>query len=144
MNRAEKTVRLFKEDGLSCSQAIMTVYGKQFGMDPEQAKCLGRSFSGSIASIGWGTCGYVMGGVLVLALARNRADEALARQETKTAVADFIGRVEARFGTIGCRELLGADLSTPEGRKKIKEENLIEKRCMRNGHEIAKILAGLV
>jgi C_GCAxxG_C_C family probable redox protein len=146
MNRAEKTVDLHKHGGLSCSQSILTVYGEQYGIDPEKARLLGRTLAGGIGRQGE-TCGYVTGAILILAHAYNDKDEAQARKKTHPAVMELIRRFKERYGTTMCKELLGADVSTQEGGKKIKEEELVAKHCYSEGgigQHVAEILEELL
>ena len=41
----------------------------------------------------------------------------------------FMEKFKAKHGTLICRDLLGADFNTEEGKKKLEEENLVENRC---------------
>jgi C_GCAxxG_C_C family probable redox protein len=146
MNRIEKTVDLHKNGGLSCSQAILAVYGEQYGIDPEKARLLGRTLAGGIARQGE-TCGYVTAAILILAHAHNDKDEAQARKKTHPVVMELIRRFKERYGTTMCKELLGADMSTGEGRNKIMEEELVAKHCYSEGgigQHVAEILEELL
>ena len=73
-------------------------------------------FAGGIGNTG-AVCGAVAGAVMAIGLKLGRAetmDEGLRR----LAVAqEFRRRFETEMGTINCRELTGADLSTEKGRK---------------------------
>ena len=142
MNRIEKTVDLQKNGGLNCSQAILTVFGEQFGMDPETARMLGRPWGGGMGHLGE-TCGYLTGAILVLAQAYHREDEGTARKEVYRAVRELYRRFEKRRGTTLCKKLLGADMNTKEGLDKIKQEGLVQKICCGDGgigQDMAEIL----
>jgi C_GCAxxG_C_C family probable redox protein len=142
MNRIEKTVELQKSGGLNCSQAILTVFGEQFGMDPEAAKMLGRPWGGGMGHLAE-TCGYLTGAILVFAQAYGQKDEGPARKEVFRAVRELYRRFEKRRGTTRCKTLLGADMSTKEGLKKIKQEGLVQKICCGDGgigRDVAEIL----
>jgi C_GCAxxG_C_C family probable redox protein len=146
MNRVEKTVDLHKNGGLSCSQSILTVYGEQYGIDPEKARLLGRTLAGGIGRQGE-TCGYVTAAILILAHAHNDKDEAQARKKTHPVVMELIRRFKERYGTTMCKELLGADFSTEEGLKKILKEELVAKHCYSEGgigQHVAEILEELL
>ena len=146
MNRIEKTIDLQRDGGLNCSQAILTVFGEQFGMDRETAKVLGRPWGGGMGRLA-GTCGYLTGAVLVLARAHNHNDEERARQEVFGAVKELFSRFEKRRGTTLCKELLGADIGTEQGQRKIKQEGLIKKICCGNdgiARDAAEILEELL
>jgi C_GCAxxG_C_C family probable redox protein len=143
MHRVEKTVDLHKNGGLNCSQAILTTFGESFGMDREMAKLLGRPWGGGMGHLGM-TCGYLTGAVLVLAQAINNKDELQARRDSFKAVQELFRRFQERHGTFLCKELLGADFSTKEGTKKIREEQLIAKHCYEYGKDVAEILEELL
>ncbi|HUT84541.1 MAG TPA: C-GCAxxG-C-C family protein [Thermodesulfobacteriota bacterium] len=143
MNRVEKTVDLHENGGLNCSQAILTAFGESFGMDPETAKLLGRPWGGGMGHLGI-TCGYLTGAVLVLAQAINNKDERQARKDSFQAVQELFRRFKERHGTVMCKELLGADFSTEEGTKKIREEQLVAKHCYGYARDAAEILEELL
>jgi hypothetical protein len=47
MNNVEKTME-FHSNGMNCAQAILAAFGKQYGLDSEMAKMLGRPLAGGI------------------------------------------------------------------------------------------------
>ncbi len=146
MNRIEKTVDLQRNGGLNCSQAILTAFGEQFGVDPETAKMLGRPWGGGMGHLG-GTCGYLTGAILVLAQAYNHNDEDRARKEVSKAVRDLFSRFEKRRGTTSCKDLLGVDIGSGGGLKKIKRARLVKKICCGDGgigQDVAEILEELL
>ena len=144
MNRAEKTADLHKNGGLNCSQAILTAFCESFGMDTETAKMLGRPWGGGIGHQAL-TCGYLTGAVLVLAFALNSKDESKSRKDLDKAVRALFSRFKERHGgATMCKELLGADMTTEEGIKKILEEKLVAKHCYGYGRDVAEILEELL
>ncbi|MGA2332895.1 MAG: C-GCAxxG-C-C family protein [Syntrophales bacterium] len=146
MNKVKKTLDLHRNGGLSCSQALLTVYGETYGIDPEKAMLLGRPLAGGIGGQGE-TCGYIAAAILILAYAYNDKDEADARKNTHPVVTNLFRRFKERHGTTMCKELLGADMSSEEGRKKIREEKLVAKRCHCDGgigQDVAEILEALI
>jgi C_GCAxxG_C_C family probable redox protein len=144
MNRVEETVALHKNGGLNCSQAILTAFGELFGMDPETAAMLGRPWAGGIGHQAL-TCGYLTGAVLVLALALNNKDENRARRDLDKAIRNLFSRFKERHGgATMCKELLGADMTTEEGIKKIWEEKLVARYCYGYARDVAEILEELL
>jgi len=143
MNRTEKAVELF-EGGLNCSQAILAVFGEPYGLDLEAAKRLGRPLGGGMGRLGE-VCGAVTGAIAALGLAQgNGVDEGAARDEVARSVRELVHRFEERHGTTLCKGLLGADMSTEAGRKRIKEEKLVAKLCPGFVSDAAEILAQLI
>ena len=143
MNRIEKTADLHQNGGLTCSQSILTVFGSRVGLDADQAKVLGRPLCG--INIGkYGVCGYIGGAALLLGLSRDQTDEAQARNATTAAVDALCHRFKAKNGHLRCKNLVGADMSTPEGRKMVMENNLIARHCYGYGRDVAAILEELL
>ncbi len=71
-------------------------------------------FAGGIGNTG-DVCGAVAGAVMAIGLKQERGET---MDESLRALAvgqEFRRRFETEMGTITCRELTGADLSTPEG-----------------------------
>jgi len=128
MTRVEETVDLHRNGGLTCSQALLTVYGRPYGIDPGKARLLGRTLAAGVARQGE-TCGYVTAALMVLAHARDDETEAEARKKTHPVAMEFIRRFRERYGTTMCKELLGADISTQEGMKRVQEEKLVARHC---------------
>jgi C_GCAxxG_C_C family probable redox protein len=142
MNNVEKTVDLFPSR-LNCSQAMLTVFGESYGLDSEMAQKLGRPFGGGMGHMAR-TCGAVTGAVLVLGLAKDHEDEGEARKVSYSCVQELFRRFEALHGTTECRSLLGADMSTKEGWKKVQDEKLVRKLCPAFVRDAASILENLL
>lgn len=143
MNAAQKAVHLF-ENGLNCSQAILTAFGEPHGIDSETAKKLGRPWGGGVGRMGQ-ICGAVTGAIMVLGLAQSgKQDEAEARNDICLTIQELVRRFEQRHGATVCKDLLGADFSTEEGQRKIKEEMLVKKLCPKFVEDAGCILAELV
>ena len=142
MNNVEKTVDLFSTR-LNCSQAILTVFGESYGLDAELAAKLGRPLGGGMGHMAK-TCGAVTAAALVLGMAKDHHDEGEARKASHACVQDLFRRFAALHGTMECKELLGADMSTEEGLKKIQEEKLVRKVCPLFVRDAAVILEGLL
>ncbi len=142
MNNVEKTVDLFST-GLNCSQAILTVFGESYGLDAEMAAKLGRPLGGGIGHLAK-TCGAVTAAALILGLAKDHQNEGEARKASHACVQDLFRRFTALHETTECKELLGADMSTEEGLKKVQEEKLVRKVCPLFVRDAASILEGLL
>lgn len=86
-------------------------------------------------------CGAVTGSFLILGFTvRNSAGEKDARFKVYDLVKDFARRFEAKHGTIVCRELLGIDPGTDEGREKAVKDNLFRSICPVMVRDAAQIL----
>ena len=75
-------------------------------------------------------CGAFTGGLMVIGLMiRGEKDERDARFKSYDLVKQFKNRFEAAHGTILCKDLLGVDVGTREGREKAVKENLYQTLC---------------
>jgi C_GCAxxG_C_C family probable redox protein len=143
INMTQKAVHLF-ENGLNCSQAILTAFGEPYGIDPETAKNLGRPWGGGVGRLGR-ICGAVSGAVVLLGYARSGGrNEAEARNNICALIRELVQRFEECNGTSVCSDLLGANFTTEEGQRKIKEEMLVKKLCPKFVEDASAILADLL
>jgi C_GCAxxG_C_C family probable redox protein len=138
----ERTVDLFR-NALNCSQAMLTVFGEPYGIDAGTAMKLGRPLGGGIGHMAR-TCGALTAAVLVLGMAKDDPEEREARQISHRSVQELFRRFEDRHGTTLCRDLLGADMSTEEGARKVREEKLVAKTCPLFVRDAAHILSELL
>jgi C_GCAxxG_C_C family probable redox protein len=113
--------------GLNCSQAVFSAYAPLFGMEVETALKLASPFGGGVGRQGE-VCGAVTGALLALGLARGTATAA-EKDEAYRLAEDFLRRFRERHGTILCRELIGYDISSPEGLQDARERNVFVTRC---------------
>jgi len=129
--RTETARDLFRE-GFSCSQAVFAAFAPGLGLERTQALRLAQPFGGGMAHLGL-TCGAVTGAFLVIGLAhgRTRADDDAAKAKTYQLCQAFAARFAAEHGALGCTELLGHDLRTPEGVAAAKAAGAFESRCNR-------------
>jgi C_GCAxxG_C_C family probable redox protein len=87
---------------------------QEFEIECEVIPRIAFFFGGGIGNTG-SVCGAVCGAMMALGLKKERPaamDEAL---HSLAVAQEFRRRFEAEMGTINCRELTGADLSTAEG-----------------------------
>ena len=75
---------------------------------------------------------------------RNAASEKEARFKAYDLVKEFVRRFEAVHGTIVCRDLLGVDLGSAEGREKAVKDNLFQTRCPVMVRDAAQILEEMI
>src|SRR5262245_17514020 len=87
------------------------------------------AFGGGVAGTAQ-TLGAVNGALRVLGLANATGEpgNGPARQNTYAATRDLLGRFRERHGSLTCRELLGVDIGTSEGREHALREGLFGTR----------------
>jgi C_GCAxxG_C_C family probable redox protein len=144
MSDVQRAVAVFKE-GYSCSQAILSTYGKRIGLKREVALKIAGGFGGGIGRMGK-TCGAVTGAVMVIGLQFGMVDLADkdAKEQTYALVREFMDRFTALHGSTECKELLGCNLNTPEGFLYAKEQNLFVTICQELVQHAAELLEELI
>ncbi len=101
-------------------------------MDLKTAFKISTCFGGGMRQ--GGTCGCITAGLLVLGLAMGFYDAQDKEREIygNKKTAEFTRMFEERMqGDVFCRDILGKDISKPEGMAAIRKEGLILKKCPR-------------
>jgi C_GCAxxG_C_C family probable redox protein len=140
MSRVEDAVLSFKR-GFSCSQAVLSAVSEPLGLDKERALKISQPLGGGMASLGL-TCGAVTGAMLAIGLkyGRTRPEDVAAKEKTYQLVHEFMRRFRARHGSIVCRDLIGVDLSAPDGHARGAERGVFENLCPRFVADAVEIL----
>lgn len=144
MTNVEEAISLFKK-GFRCSQAILSTYGIQFGLDQDLALKLASPFGAGMGSLG-NTCGAVTGAFMVLGLkyGNSKVGEIKKKEKAYEITKEFVERFKSRNGTIMCKDLLNCDISTFEGRNKAVKEKIFIEICPKLVRDSAKILEELL
>jgi C_GCAxxG_C_C family probable redox protein len=144
MDKSEMAMARFR-DGLTCSQAVLSVFSSSLGLDENTALKVAAGFGGGMGRMGL-TCGAVTGAIMVLGLnyGATSAQDTQAKLRTHELVREFRKRFESRHRSIQCRELLGCDLSTPEGLAQAKEKQLFTTVCPKYVAGAVEILEEMV
>jgi len=140
MNKIKQAVSCFNK-GFSCSQAILSTYGQELGMDRKTALKVSGAFGGGMARMAE-TCGAVTGAFMVIGLkyGKTKVNDEKAKDKTYDFVKEFVSRFKARNNSIICKELLGCDISTDEGVKEFKDKRLITTLCPKFVQDAAEII----
>lgn len=88
-------------------------------------------------------CGAVTAGILVLGMRHGRGgqDDRSAQERTYVKTRQLMDRFAQKHGTVICRKLLnGCELTTEEGQKHFKENDLLKKLCVPCVQSIVMIL----
>lgn len=128
MTKAERAVQLFA-DGFNCSQAVLTVFAEDFGLDEKLTLMLGTQFGGGARNAEM--CGAVSGALMVLGLkyGHYKQDDSEQKSKAYAIAVDYTARFKKANGSIVCRDLLGYDLTKAEDAAIIKEKNLFGDIC---------------
>ena len=120
-------------------------FAERYGLPLAQAVRAACAFGGGVAGTGQ-TCGAVNGALVALGLAHASAEpgNGPGRQGTYAATRKLLDGFRERHGSLTCRELLGVDIGTSEGRERAMREGLFASRCPVFVRDAAGIAAELV
>jgi C_GCAxxG_C_C family probable redox protein len=139
-NHAGEAVAAFGR-GSSCSMAILSAYGPDFGLDAGVAARIASPFGAGVAKTGE-ICGAVSGALMVIGLTQGPEDirDAASREKVYALAGRFIDEFAARNGSVNCTELIGYDLSRPEEFALAREKKVFATRCSRLVRDAGEIL----
>ena len=139
MSRIETAVSRFAQ-GFNCSQAVLSAYAGDFGLDHDTALKIATGFGGGMGRMA-DTCGAVTGAFMVLGLKYGQASsDREAKEAIYARIRDFSERFKERNGSLVCRDLLGCDISQPEGLQRVKDENLLTTLCPKFVRDACEVL----
>jgi C_GCAxxG_C_C family probable redox protein len=143
MSRSDEAEKLFR-GGFNCSQAVLSIFAGDMEIQTGTAMKIACAFGGGMR-LG-NTCGAVTGALMVIGLkyGKSKADENEARDKTYDLAKQFQARFSDSKGSIMCRELLGYDLSTPEGYEQAKENLAFIKICPGLVRDAVEILEEII
>ncbi len=120
-------------------------FAERYQLSKEHAARIGCAFGGGVARTGQ-TCGAVNGALMVIGLAHGAAaaEDHAGREKTYAVTRELWSRFQERHGSLACRELLGVDIGTPEGRAAAMRDGLFSTRCPAFVRGAAEIVAQLV
>ena len=115
--------------GYNCAESTLLAIAKDaLEVDSDLIPKIATGFGGGISRKGY-VCGAVSGAVMGFGLKYGRSGPEELRAKTYNRVVEFYKQFQKKFGSIVCKELCGCDLSTIEGIRKFREENMHEQRC---------------
>jgi len=82
--------------------------------------------------------------VIGLNHAKTRKDDDESRERAYALAQEFMDAFRERNRSLLCREILGVDVSTPEGMRTVREKDLFRTVCPKFVRDSAEILEGLL
>lgn len=126
MEKADFASKTFRK-GFNCSQAVVSAYAGELGLDKSTALKLASAFGGGIGGTA-GTCGALTGAVMVIGLIHGSHIKG-AQGEACSMARGLMERFASIHGSTECRDLLGLDISTPDGMDKARKSGLFKEVC---------------
>ena len=132
-------------NGYKCSQAVISTYSEQLGLDKTSALKVAGSFGGGMGHIGE-TCGAVTGAIMLIGLKHGKVqkDDNEARETTYHLVQEYTKQFIAKNRSVNCTKLLGYDMSSPEGLIAAREANVWKTVCTKLVKDSAQIVEELL
>lgn len=128
MEKHDMAIQQFM-DGYRCSQAVLSVYASEFGIDKGLANKISISLAGG-SGVG-GECGAVSGAYLVIGLkygfSHPGGHDEFGFVMGKTQY--FLERFKSIHGEINCPELIGLDVFSETGYQEFVENNIKQNVC---------------
>ena len=128
MNHTEKAKSYF-EQKFHCSQAVLAAFADELGLTEEQALKLGGCFGGGMCK--GEVCGACTGALMALGLkfGQSNIEDVVSRKKTNDITVEFLDMFKQENGSYICKELLGCDLATDEGKQYAIENRLFTEFC---------------
>jgi len=124
----DKASSYFKS-GYNCAESTLLAIAKDaLKVDSDLIPKIATGFGGGISRQGY-VCGAASGAIMGLSLKYGRNSPEELRAHTYNPVVKFLKEFQKKFGSILCKELSGCDLSTIEGIRKFREENVHGQVC---------------
>jgi len=142
--KSNEALERFK-GGYFCSQAVLSVFCEEMGMDHTTALKVASGFGGGMGRMGE-VCGAVTGAYIALGLHDWKADPPTQDEKNKVSerVRAFTQEFKKRHGSIVCRDLIGCDLGTPQGYKEATDKGVFVSICRPVVEDAVKILEGML
>jgi len=90
-----------------------------------------------------GTCGAVSGAIMAINLFYGRSLPNESVERSYTMVRELMNMFESKFGSTNCKQLIGCDLGTDEGRNTFMKNNLIE-QCKNYAEEATRMAMTII
>lgn len=131
MTRTERALSLF-QNGANCSQAVFASFAEDLGVPEEKALMIASGFGGGMGRMSL-TCGAVTGAFMALGLKEGffSCEDKESKEKIYRRIREFGDAFSAIHGSIGCRELLGFDISTPGGYQGARDSGVFRTLCPR-------------
>jgi C_GCAxxG_C_C family probable redox protein len=124
----EKAASYFAK-GYNCAQSVLLTMQEHWRVSAPVEPTIASGFAGGIGRQG-SVCGAVIGGVMAIGLKYGTNEASVQKRENVShQTSEFLNQFKKQCGSVYCRDLIGFDLSTPEGREKAWAANVFQEKC---------------
>lgn len=140
MSRIEEALSNFR-DNFNCAQSVFGAFAPHYGLDRDKAMKISSGFGGGMGRSGR-TCGAVTGAYMVIGLKNGMgiSKDTEAKDNTYKIITEFSNLFQEKNESMMCKEILGCDITTPEGIAYFTQNELLEKKCFECVKSAAEIL----
>jgi C_GCAxxG_C_C family probable redox protein len=141
----EKTVERCVElldQGYLCAEAVILAIAEAKEIRSDLIPKIATDFSTGIGKTG-GLCGALIGAILAVNIFSGRSSPRESTRRNYAMVRRLIDLFEKKYGSTGCKELLGCDLGTLRGQYTFLVNGLFDK-CTEYAEEATRITMGLI
>ena len=113
----------------NCAQTVFSIFAPDLGLDEKTALRIASGFGGGMACAE--TCGAVTGSYMAIGLKHGHSSpNPEEKAKTKQLIKNFNEKFKEEHGTLICKELIGYDISTPEGHAAASEAQVFRFKCL--------------
>lgn len=145
MTKSEQSALKFLE-GYNCAQSVFYSFCDDLGFDKNKALKIACGFGAGMGRKEE-VCGAVTGGIIVISAKYGRVekDDRPAQEKTYMKTRELMNKFAEKHGTYICRELLsGCELTSEEGQKYFKENDMLNKICVPCVKSVVSILEDII
>ena len=130
MSRAGEAAEIMAGSQMNCAQAVLSIFCEELGLDKADALKIALAFGAGMGRTG-SVCGAVTGAYMMLGLKPYpELSSPLERKEkVYSLVKEFNDRFTALNKSINCSDLIGRDLSKPDGLAAARSKKLFATIC---------------
>ncbi len=142
-NKRDRAMEYFAAK-MHCSQAVLAAFSEECGISEEQAFRLGSCFGSGMRK--GEVCGACTGALMVLGLlyGQKHIGDPQEREISNRINDMMMSQFEKNNGSYICNDLLGYDISTPEGAQKARGKGLFTEFCPKMVASAIDILEGII
>lgn len=128
MKHSELSKQYFSRK-FNCSQSVFAALAQDLGLSEKQALKIGGCFGSGMRK--GEVCGACTGALMALGLKYGHfdVDDLESKQKTNEITEEFLDLFKKENGSYMCKELLGCDIATAQGRQYALNNNLFTEFC---------------
>ena len=122
----------FMANRYHCSESVLMAVCKEMGIESPLIPRIATAFAGGMGRSGE-VCGAVSGAIMAIGVKHGREEPGQWQADdiANGLTQRFLCAFREEMGSLYCRELIGMDLSTPEGVKQFRASDLPVRVCLR-------------